>query len=279
MSTAAQRASPKFTAWIIAIHVLATPAITWLAIVYSALGAPWREVHALWHAQAILLGTWCGISDAPRPRKRWLSLAAMLWLAAMPTAKELAQRGFLPVGFPWTSVVLRFGMQPLFLLLSFSVAALALAIASTLWPRWRVVIAAPDSRNAVAPQFSMRQLMIGITACTPVLLLVRLAHDHLDVAPVHDVTTLLVSALLGTPPAAAVAILSIWAALGRTFVVARVALAAIALPVAVFLVWYAEKYPASRIIGHVVFEETQLIVALATLLLVRWSGYRLERTE
>lgn len=265
--------------WLVAAHIIATPVATWLAIIYSALGAPWREVHALWHAQAILLGTWYGLSTTSPARMRWMSLAGLLWLCAMPTAKELSQRGLLRLGLSWTSLSLRFGLQPLYLFVSFTAAALALAFATTVWPRCRVVATSHDSDDVSAPQFSMKQMMIAVTVCTPVLLLARLAHDHIDVAPVHSLATVLLDALFGAPPAAVVALLSTWAALGRRFVVARLAVTAFAIPVAVFLVWYAEKYPSAQIVGHMIFEETQLIVALLTLLLCRWNGYRIERTE
>lgn len=277
MVTLSRGPSSKFSAGVVAGHVVATPTITWLAMVYSAVGAPWREVAALWHAQAVLLGAWYGLNSAsPRPR-RWLALTGLLWLCAMPTAKELSQRGVLPFGSSWTSLILHFGLQPLYLFLSFAAAAFALTFAKTLWPRWRVVtLGSGSSAAAPAPQFSIKQLMIAITGCTPVLLLAKLAHDHLNLFPVHSLATLLLSSLFGIPSAAAIAFLSMWAALGRRFLAARLAIAASALLVVVLLASYAEKYPSTRIVGYMVFEVTQLAIVVATLLLFRWNGYRIE---
>ena len=278
LSSAVERPSPKITAWLVSAHVIATPIITWLAIVYSALGAPWREVSALWHAQAVLLGIWYGLSEAPRWLKRWLSLAGLLWLCSMPTAREVSMRG-LAIGFPWTAYLIWFGFLPLNLFFSFIAAAIGLVVSKVVWPRWRLVVTGADSDDSTVPQFSMKQLMVGVAACTPFLLAARLTHDYIDMAPPHGFATGLLFAVVQSPLAAAVALLSAWAALSRRFVLARLAAASIALPLAVALVGYATKYPLFRVVGHVGFEETQLAIALATLLLVRWNGYRIQITE
>lgn len=277
MMTVSRGPSSKFSAWVVAAHVVATPTITWLAIVYSALGAPWREVHALWHAQAVLLGAWYGLSSASPRARRWLALTGLLWVCAMPTAKELSQRGVLPVGFPWTSLILRFGLQPFYLFLSFAAAGFALTFARILWPHWRVVTMDFGASAAPLPQFSIKQLMIVITGCTPVLLLAKLAHDHLNLFPIQSLSAVLLSALFGTPLAAAIAVLSMWAALGRRFLAARLAIAPIALLVVVLLASYAEKDPSTRIVGYMVFEGTQLAIVITTLLLFRCNGYRIEK--
>lgn len=273
MTADLQKPSTKLTAWLVAAHVIATPVVTWLAIVYNTLSAPWHEVHALWHGQAVLLGVWCGISSAPPLSRLRRSLAGLFGLCAMPTLREISLRGLPKVGAPWAAYV-NLGFQPLYLGLSFAAAAIALVFARTVWPRWRLVTV-DDSRNARAAQFSIKGLMLGTLGCTPWLMGARLMHDHLNLFPVHDLSTALLVALLESPLAAAVGLLAAWAGLGRSYVALRLAAAVLALPLVVLLMGYATKQPPARIIGRIVFEEMQLAVALVTLLVCRWNGSRI----
>jgi hypothetical protein len=273
MPGADQRLSRRLITGLVVAHLVVPPVLTWLAIVYSALGAPWPAVAAVWHGQAVLLGIWCGLAAAPFPRKVFMSLTALVWLSAMPTARQLMFTGLPPLGRVWLSYATVFGLQPFYLAVTFAASAVAVAVARTVWPRWRLITAATLD-GPRASQFSIGQLMLGIAACTPWLAAARLLHDYGTFLPVRNLFGAILLSAVDSPLPAAVALLSTWAALGRGHVTGRMSAACVLLLLAELLSCFATRTEASRIVGAIVFREVQMMVTVSTLLAFRWQGYR-----
>ncbi|HET6882940.1 MAG TPA: hypothetical protein VFI31_22415, partial [Pirellulales bacterium] len=198
---------PTVKALVVA-HLVATPLVTWWAIVNSSLGAPWPAVTALWHGQAVLLGIWCGLSAAPLWHKCRASLTGLVWLSAMPIARVLSLYRVPPFGRAWLSF---FGLQVLYLAMTVAASITAIVIARKVWPRWTLMTAS-SNHPPMASQFSIGQLLVATAACTPVLLAAKLLHDHVALYPLRSALDILSDLVIDSPLAATVALLSTWAA-------------------------------------------------------------------
>ncbi|HET6882075.1 MAG TPA: hypothetical protein VFI31_18055 [Pirellulales bacterium] len=262
-------------AGLVAAYLVATPIVTWLAIVYSSLGAPWWAVTALWHAQALLLGIWCALGAAPLRRKCLVSLTALVWLWAMPAARQLEISGFPALGWPWQTYAVIYGSQLLYLVVPFAASFAGIALTTKVWPRWRIVAGAAG-RAPGAAQFSIGQLLVAVAACTPFLLAARLVHDYWAGLPVRNASNFVLLCMIESPVAATLAILSTWAALGRNQLVLRMGVAPLLLLPAVLLSCFATKTSAGGTVIHILFVELQMVVSVSTLLVFRWTGYRID---
>jgi hypothetical protein len=274
MSGAVRESSKTVKKAVIAAHLLIAPFVTWLAIIYSTLGAPWRAVTALWLAQAALLGEWCALSSAPLKRRLGVSFVGLVWLSAMPTARQIVLHGIPPRRLGWLALTRVYGHYPLYFGIHFAAAVSAVAWARYVWPRWQLVATGGGSQLAPVPQYSIGQLMLGVLACTPLLLAARLTHDYIRLEA-GDLPTWLLGSLIYSSLTAAIAALSVWAALGRTHLMTRLVIALLAAPIAVTLVCFATQAAPSEVAAQIGFEEMKLAVVLVTLLFYRCSGCRI----
>lgn len=223
----------------------------------------------------MLLGIWCAIGTAPLKRRLGLSLAGTLCLSVEPVGQMLINLGFRIPAMDFREWAVLFGIMLFVFSVHFAVAAGAVVFAKTVWPRWRLAAVGADLQQPAISQFSMKQLLLGVTACTPLLLASRLVHDHVNLESL-DRPTRILAILVESPLAAVIALLSLWAALGRTHTILRCTGALLTIPLAVWLACFAARVAPSDMVVRFCLAETKFTLAFVTLSVCRRNGYRIE---
>lgn len=272
MSHVTRRPSTAFTGALIATHVVIMPIVNWISLTRDVESLP--TAYDRWQSQIVLLGIWAGISAAPLWFRACVSLTGLLWICAMSVGQFLLSFGI--SGTTFGDYAAFFRVDVLYLGVPLAASISAVALARTVWPRWRISTAGAAVEPTRVTQFSVRQLLFGTLACTPILLSVRLMHDHVNLDALGRPSTLLYASVQSPLPAT-IALLSIWAALSRTYVGIRLAVAPLLLLVVALLIYYALKFENPAIVTDTMSRESQFAIVLVTLLACRWNGYRIER--
>lgn len=213
--------------------------------------------------QAISAGLWTGLSNRSAPRRivQGLLAAALIWALGVTACHG------------WTS-----GGAKIALLLWLVVPWAAVAIAASVLRRYDIRCAAAETGQADVPgegiQFSLRQLAITIATCAVLLSLVRGLHNA---GQALTIVSFLLAASAFAIAFALQALACLWASLGAGAWIWR-----IWLPLLLALAWapllaFAGGGHSQQFVQYGATGGLCISLVLASLLTVRFAGYRLVR--